>query len=58
MPSRPMAEVAAWTGSPQSFVDISGSGPYLKEDGVQRTAVWRLRFECRNLEDENPSFRS
>ena len=58
VPSRPLAEVAAWTGSPQSFMDVRGFGPYLKDGQVERADVWRLRFECSSSEDENPSFTS
>ncbi|KAJ5097491.1 hypothetical protein N7456_008212 [Penicillium angulare] len=34
----------AWTGCPQGFMDIPGSGPYLCEDSshIQRQDVWRL----------------
>ena len=29
--SHTLAEVVAWTGSPQSFTDVSGSGPYHRD---------------------------
>ncbi|OAA57842.1 hypothetical protein SPI_06727 [Niveomyces insectorum RCEF 264] len=51
--SRPLPEVAVWTRSPLSFMDLRGSGPYLLElptsstepCRVQRQDVWRLRHE-------------
>ena len=52
VPCKPMAEIAAWTGSPQSFMDVCGSGPYLSGDQVTRADVWRLRHECWNVDDE------
>lgn len=58
-PSRPVPEVAAWTGAPQSFMDLCGSGPY--EQGgsqVARADVWRLRHECWDLEPEGTPFRN
>lgn len=60
MVSRPIPEVAAWTRSPQSFMDLSGSGPYIsKETGeVSRADVWRLRHECWNIEPEGICFRN
>ncbi|KAF4634578.1 hypothetical protein G7Y89_g3525 [Cudoniella acicularis] len=33
-PARPIPEVALWTGFPQSYMDICGSGPYLREDNT------------------------
>jgi len=58
VPWRPIPEVAAWTGSPQSFMDLSGSGPYVQEGGqVGRIDVWRLRHECWDLEPEGIVFR-
>ncbi|OIW27050.1 hypothetical protein CONLIGDRAFT_601903 [Coniochaeta ligniaria NRRL 30616] len=58
-PARPIPEVAAWTGAPQSFMDLCGSGPY--EQGgsqVAREDVWRLRHECWDLEPEGTPFRN
>ncbi|RSL87113.1 hypothetical protein CEP51_002392, partial [Fusarium floridanum] len=59
VPSRPMPEVAAWTGSPQSFMDLRGSGAYLQAgDQVARADVWRLRHECWDVEPEGAPFRN
>ncbi|KAI1434736.1 hypothetical protein GGR50DRAFT_381507 [Xylaria sp. CBS 124048] len=49
----PMPEVAAWLGSPQSFLDLHRSGPYLREDGtITREDVWCLRHELSSQEPE------
>lgn len=46
VPSRPIPEVAAWTDSPQSFMDLQGVGPYVQENNqVARIDVWRLRHQ-------------
>ncbi|KAM6516676.1 hypothetical protein FALCPG4_014851 [Fusarium falciforme] len=59
VPSRPIPEVAAWTGSPQSFMDLRGSGAYLQAgDQVARADVWRLRHECWDVEPEGAPFRN
>lgn len=59
MPSRPIPEVAAWTDSPQSFMDLRGSGAYLQAgDQVARADVWRLRHECWDVEPEGAPFRN
>ncbi|KAM0415641.1 hypothetical protein ACHAPT_013413 [Fusarium lateritium] len=59
VPSRPIPEIAAWTGSPQSFMDLCGSGPYVRAgDHVHRADVWRLRQNCWNLEPEGAPFRN
>jgi hypothetical protein len=50
---RPMEEVAAWTGSPQSFMGVYGSGPYLRGEQVSRADVWRLRHEFSG-DNDNP----
>jgi hypothetical protein len=44
--SRPDPDVAAWTGSPQSFLDEAGSGCYIKDGEVllSRSDLYRLRF--------------
>jgi hypothetical protein len=58
-PARPIPEVALWTGSPQSFMDLCGSGPYLREDNtIARADVWRLRHDCWGVEPEGLPFRS
>ncbi|KAI0909663.1 hypothetical protein F4823DRAFT_593843 [Ustulina deusta] len=58
MPSRPIPEVAAWTRSPQSFMDLGGSGPYIRENGlVAREDVWRLRHELWDLAPEGLYFK-
>jgi hypothetical protein len=41
------ANAFPWTGCPQSFMDIAGSGPYVtdgSEDSVRREDVWRLLY--------------
>ncbi|KAM7182893.1 hypothetical protein V8F33_013945 [Rhypophila sp. PSN 637] len=60
MVSRPIPEVAAWTRSPQSFMDLSGSGPYINQETgeVSRADVWRLRHECWDAEPEGMCFRN
>ncbi|KAH6675901.1 hypothetical protein B0J14DRAFT_587534 [Halenospora varia] len=58
-PARPIPEVAFWTGSPQSFMDLYGSGPYLREDNtISRADVWRLRHDCWEVEPEGLPFRT
>lgn len=58
-PARPIPDVAFWTGVPQSFMDLRGSGPYLREDNtISRADVWRLRHECWEVEPEGRPFRS
>jgi hypothetical protein len=58
-PARPIPEVAFWTGSPQSFMDLHGSGPYLRQDNtIARADVWRLRHDCWEVEPEGLPFRS
>ncbi|KAH7129668.1 hypothetical protein B0J13DRAFT_563171 [Dactylonectria estremocensis] len=59
VPSRPLPEVAAWTGSPQSFMDLYESGPYVQAgDLVSRKDVWRLRHECWDVEPEGTPFQN
>ena len=43
-----------WTGYPQSFIDIAGSGPYTCENPeyISRKDVWRLLHLPSNEEDE------
>ena len=56
-PTRPIPEVAFWTGVPQSFMDLPGAGPYLREDyTISRADVWRLRHDCWELEPEGHPF--
>lgn len=43
--SRGQAETAAWTGIPQSFMDIPPCSPFLKDGVVSRANIWRLRHE-------------
>ncbi|EER25739.1 hypothetical protein CPC735_041830 [Coccidioides posadasii C735 delta SOWgp] len=52
-----------WTGCPQSFMDLPGSGPYISNkssDKVQRADVWRLLYLPPVVDDElyynNPPF--
>ncbi|EFY88568.1 hypothetical protein MAC_05333 [Metarhizium acridum CQMa 102] len=59
LPSRPIPEVAAWTGCPQSFMDLSGEGPYVQMGNqVSRADVWRLRHELWDVEPEGAPFRN
>ncbi|RDL38515.1 Uncharacterized protein BP5553_02855 [Venustampulla echinocandica] len=62
---RPPLDVNAfpWTGCPQSFMDIPGSGPYICEgtgNKVRRADVWRLLYLPPVVEDDlyynNPPF--
>jgi hypothetical protein len=48
VPTKFMPEVAVWTGSPQSFMDLPGSGPYVQGNKVSRADLWRLRHEYWN----------
>ncbi|TAQ88181.1 hypothetical protein B7494_g3499 [Chlorociboria aeruginascens] len=58
-PALPIPEVALWTGSPQSYMDLCGSGPYLRENNTIAWAnVWRLRHDCWEVEPEGLPFRS
>ena len=59
IPSRPMPEVAAWTGCPQSFMDLTGAGAYVQRGNqVSREDVWRLRHELWDVEPEGAPFRN
>ncbi|KAH6716091.1 hypothetical protein BKA61DRAFT_337452 [Leptodontidium sp. MPI-SDFR-AT-0119] len=41
--ARPNSDVAIWTGTAQSFMDIHGSGPYLRtDDMILRRDLWQL----------------
>ncbi|KAG4438246.1 hypothetical protein IFR05_006274 [Cadophora sp. M221] len=49
------ANAFPWTGCPQSFMDIPGSGPYICEgsaDNVRRADVWRLLYLPPVVEDD------
>ncbi|KAL7938174.1 hypothetical protein V8C35DRAFT_143243 [Trichoderma chlorosporum] len=48
VPARHVPEVSAWTNTPQSFMDLAGSGPYLRGKQVSREDLWRLRHESWN----------
>ncbi|KAL7818893.1 hypothetical protein V8C44DRAFT_182976 [Trichoderma aethiopicum] len=58
VPTRFMPEVAVWTDSPQSFMDLPGSGPYVEENKVSRADVWRLRHEYWNAWEGGIHFRN
>lgn len=55
---------SAWTGCPQSFLDIPGTGPYAKYTGsgteITRADVWRLLYLPPAIDDdlhyESPPF--
>jgi hypothetical protein len=57
VPAKLMPEVAVWTDTPQSFMDLTGSGPYLEGDQISRADVWRLRHECWNAWKDGVHFR-
>lgn len=58
-PSRPISEVALWTGFPQSYMDLCVSRPYLREDNtISRADVWHLRHDCWEVESEGLPFRN
>ncbi|KAM0524617.1 hypothetical protein ACHAPE_000715 [Trichoderma viride] len=57
VPARLIPEVAVWTDSPQSFMDMPGDGPYLQGDQVSRADAWRLRYECCNTWKDGAHFR-
>ncbi|KAL8894851.1 MAG: hypothetical protein Q9207_008392 [Kuettlingeria erythrocarpa] len=46
----------AWTGCPQSFMDLAGSGPYFQTkasgEKIQRADAWRLLFLPTVVEDD------
>ena len=47
------ANAFPWTGSPQSFMDIPGSGPYIYGDEkVRRRDAWRLLYLPPVVEDD------
>jgi hypothetical protein len=49
----PSVDAAAWTGIPQSFMDLHSPGPYVQDGKISRADVWRLRHDCRkNYEDD------
>ncbi|KAL6881111.1 hypothetical protein J3F83DRAFT_33098 [Trichoderma novae-zelandiae] len=48
VPTKFMPEAAVWTDSPQSFMDLPGSGPYLEGNQISRADLWRLRHEYWN----------
>ncbi|KMQ41313.1 hypothetical protein HL42_7998 [Trichophyton rubrum] len=47
---------APWTGNPQSFMDVPGSGPYIQFDSLQdklfRSDAWRLLYLPAAVEDD------
>lgn len=57
VPARLIPEVAVWTDSPQSFMDMPGDGPYLQGNQVSRADAWRLRYECCNAWKDGAHFR-
>jgi len=44
-------DTAAWTGIPNSFMDLQRPGPYLRGGMVTRADVWRLRHDCHGSYD-------
>ncbi|KAL7899281.1 hypothetical protein HDV63DRAFT_336704 [Trichoderma sp. SZMC 28014] len=57
VPARLIPEVAVWTDSPQSFMDLPGDGPYLQGNQISRADAWRLRYECCNTWKDGAHFR-
>ncbi|KAH6607510.1 hypothetical protein Trco_003823 [Trichoderma cornu-damae] len=58
VPARLIPEVAAWTDTPQSFMDLAGSGPYLQgKNQISRADLWRLRHEYWNAWKDGVHFR-
>ncbi|KAL7796628.1 hypothetical protein V8C37DRAFT_353338 [Trichoderma ceciliae] len=57
VPARLIPEVASWTDTPQSFMDLTGSGPYLQGNHISRADLWRLRHEYWNAWKEGVHFR-
>ncbi|PVH71365.1 hypothetical protein DL98DRAFT_540103 [Cadophora sp. DSE1049] len=58
-PMGPIPEVAPWTRSPQSYMDLCGSGAYLHEDNtISRADAWRLRHDCWEIEAGGLPFRN
>lgn len=57
VPAKLMPEVAAWTNTPQSFMDLTGSGPYLQDNHISRADLWRLRHEYWNAWRDGVHFR-
>jgi hypothetical protein len=52
--THPSVDAAAWTGIPQSFMDIHPPGPYLQGGKISRANIWRLRHDChQNYEDDS-----
>lgn len=49
---RPDVDSAVWTGVPQSFMDISPPGPYLRNGMVSRADVWRLRHHFNHMYED------
>ncbi|UKZ47354.1 hypothetical protein TrVGV298_001572 [Trichoderma virens] len=57
LPVRHVPEVSVWTDTPQSFMDLTGSGPYLQGNQVSREDLWRLRHENWNAWNGGVHFR-
>ncbi|RFU78777.1 hypothetical protein TARUN_3483 [Trichoderma arundinaceum] len=57
VPARLLAEVSIWTDTPQSFMDLSGSGPYLQGNQISRADLWRIRHEYWNAWKDGVHFR-
>ncbi|KAK0110105.1 hypothetical protein ONS95_002761 [Cadophora gregata] len=52
--AQPFVDAAAWTGTPQSFMDSHPTGPYLQLGRISRANVWRLRHDCHmNYDDDS-----
>jgi hypothetical protein len=56
--TQPDFDAAAWTSSPQSFMDLSGSGPYVRDSKITRADVWRLRHDCQDDYHAPSSYRN
>jgi hypothetical protein len=57
VPTKLIPEVAVWTDTPQSFMDLPGDGLYLQGNQISRADAWRLRYECCNTWKDGAHFR-
>lgn len=57
VPTKIIPEIAVWTDSPQSFMDLPGDGPYMEGNQISRADAWRLRHECCDSWKDGAHFR-
>ncbi|OAA65942.1 hypothetical protein SPI_02729 [Niveomyces insectorum RCEF 264] len=54
--ARPSMTAAAWTGVPNSFLDVHPPGPHVRPNGcVSRAQVWRLRHDFHTVYEDGPT---